>query len=121
MSPQRLDRAHGWFERYGAPLIFFSRFFPLIRAAFPYAAGVARMSYWKFVSLAALGSIIWIGGLGLLGRAVGHAWPSWRHHLEYVDYAAVAVLVIAILYFIVRRSRSDRGGSGGPAADAISD
>ena len=120
MSPARLNRAHHWFERYGAPVIFVSRLLPVVRAAFPYAAGVAEMPFWRFLSLATLGSIVWIGGLGVLGRAVGSQWQTWRHHLEYVDYVGAAVLVAAIVYLIVRR-RSDRNGSGEPAADVVSD
>jgi len=120
MSPARLDRAHRWFERYGSPVIFVSRLLPVVRAAFPYAAGVAEMPFWRFLSLATLGSIVWIGGLGVLGRAVGSHWQTWRHHLEYVDYVGAAVLVAAIVYLIVRR-RSDRNGSGEPAADVVSD
>jgi membrane protein DedA with SNARE-associated domain len=119
VSASGLDRAHSWFERYGTPAIFVSRMLPVVRAAFPYAAGVARMPFWRFFSLATLGSIIWIGGLGVLGRAVGSQWPTWRHHLEYVDYVGAAVLVAAIIYFIVRR-RSDRN-SGEPAADVVPD
>ena len=121
MSTSRLDRAHGWFERYGPPVIFVSRFLPFIRAAFPYAAGVAQMSYWRFIALATAGSIFWIGGLGVLGRAVGSNWQSWRHHLEYVDYAGVLVLVAAIVYLIVRRGRGDRDGSGEPTVDVVPD
>jgi membrane protein DedA with SNARE-associated domain len=121
MSPARLNRAHGWFDRYGAPVIVISRVLPFIRAAFPYVAGVAEMPYWRFLPLAAVGSVIWIGGLGILGREVGSQWQTWRHHLEYVDYAGAVVLVAAVVYLIVRR-RSDRNGSGGePAADAVSD
>lgn len=120
MSARRLNRAHQWFERYGAPVIFVSRMLPVVRAAFPYAAGVAEMPFWRFFSLATLGSIVWIGGLGVLGRAVGSQWPAWRHHLEYVDYAGAAVLVAAIVYLIVRR-RSDRNGSTEPAADVVPD
>ncbi len=119
VSASRLNRAHQWFERYGSPTIFISRMLPVVRAAFPYAAGVARMPFWRFFILATLGSIIWIGGLGILGRAVGSQWPTWRHHLEYVDYAAVAVVVVLIIYLIVRwRSRSR---SAEPAADVLPD
>jgi membrane protein DedA with SNARE-associated domain len=119
VSKSGLDRAHRWFEHYGDPVIFFSRLVPLIRAVFPYAAGVARMPYWRFLLLATAGSVFWIGGLAFLGRAVGSNWPTWRHHLEYVDYAALALLVLAIVYFFVRRNRSSRGGE--PAADAVSE
>ena len=90
ISPARLELAHSWFERYGAPVILVSRLLPFVRAAFPYAAGVAEMPYWRFLSFATIGSIIWIGGLGVLGKAVGSNWQSWRHNLEYVDYAVVA-------------------------------
>ncbi len=130
MSPARLERAHRWFDRHGAPVIFVSRFIPVVRAAFPYAAGAARMPFGRFVTLATLGSVIWITGLGLLGRAVGSNWQTWRHHLEYVDYVGAALVVFAIVYLIVRRrgSGSDDAGAqpraereGAPAADVVSD
>jgi membrane protein DedA with SNARE-associated domain len=125
VSRSGLDRAHRWFERYGSPVIFVSRLLPFIRAAFPYAAGVARMPYPRFVVMATAGSIVWIGGLGYLGREVGHQWQTWRHHLEYVDYVGAAVLVAAVVYLIVRWRRS-RGGADGapkpePAADVVAD
>ena len=116
VSPRRLERAHRWFERYGSPVIFVSRMIPLARAAFPYAAGVAEMPFWRFFLFATAGSIVWITGLGVLGREVGSSWQSWRHNLEYVDYAAVAILVGVIVYLVVRRIRN---GDGEPAADVV--
>jgi membrane protein DedA with SNARE-associated domain len=109
ISKRRLDRAHSWFGRYGAPVILVSRFIPFARAAFPYAAGVARMGYLRFLIFGTIGSIIWISALGVLGNAVGSNWESWRHNLEYVDYVGAALLVAAIAYLIVRIARSRRG------------
>ena len=106
ISQSRLDRAHRWFERYGAPVIVVSRCIPFARAAFPYAAGVARMGYVRFLIFATIGSIIWITAFGVLGNAVGSNWESWRHNLEYVDYVAAALLVAAIAYLIVRLART---------------
>ncbi len=108
ISQSRLDRAHRWFERYGAPVIVVSRCIPFARAAFPYAAGVARMGYVRFLIFATIGSIIWITAFGVLGNAVGSNWESWRHNLEYVDYVAAALLVAAIAYLIVRLARTRR-------------
>ncbi len=108
ISKQRLDRAHGWFDRYGAPVILVSRCIPFARAAFPYAAGVARMGYVRFVIFATIGSIVWISALGVLGNAVGSNWQSWRHNLEYVDYVGAALVVAAIAYLIVRIARNRR-------------
>jgi membrane protein DedA with SNARE-associated domain len=115
MSKRRLDLAHAWFERWGAPAIFFSRLIPVVRAAFPYVAGVAEVPFPRFFTLATLGSIPWIVGLAVLGREVGSDWQSWRHHLEYVDYIGAALVVAGIVYLIVRR----RGGRG-PTPDVAS-
>jgi membrane protein DedA with SNARE-associated domain len=116
LSHGRLDRAHRWFERWGAPTIFVSRFLPVVRAAFPYVAGAGEMPFWRFLPFATLGSVIWVSGLAVLGREVGSNWQTWRHHLEYVDYVGAAVLVGAIVYLFVRRSRPERTD---PAVDAV--
>jgi membrane protein DedA with SNARE-associated domain len=121
IRPGSIERAHAWFERWGTPVMFISRFLPFVRAAFPYAAGVARMPYWRCITMALLGSIIWIGGLGVLGREVGSQWQTWRHHLEYVDYAGALVVVAAIVYLIVRRVRRPSPPAPGTTVDAVSD
>lgn len=108
VSSRRLDRAHRWFERWGAPAVFFSRMIPFVRAAFPYAAGVAEMPFASFFGFAFFGSVVWISALGILGRAVGENWSTWRRHLEYVDYAVVAIVVLGIAWLIVRRVRSGK-------------
>ena len=117
INPRKLDRATRWFDRYGAMAVFVSRLIPGLRLVFPYAAGIAKMAYWRFIISAALGSILWITGLAFLGREVGHDWRSWRNHLEYVDYAVLGLIVLAIVYLILRRVR----GSRAAAVDAVSD
>jgi membrane protein DedA with SNARE-associated domain len=112
VDPRKLDRANRWFERRGAPVMFVSRLIPFVRAVFPYAAGVARMRFAVFFILSTLGSIIWIGALAIVGRAVGQSWQTWRHHLEYADYAAVAIALLLIAYWLVRRWRANQRGRG---------
>jgi membrane protein DedA with SNARE-associated domain len=106
VNPRKLERAHRWSERYGTPVIFVSRLIPFARAAFPYGAGIAEMPFVRFAAAALLGSIVWITGLAVLGRAVGSNWSSWRHHLEYVDYAVVALILVAIAYLLYQRRRA---------------
>jgi membrane protein DedA with SNARE-associated domain len=118
LSQSRLDRAHRWFERYGTWTVFVTRFVPVVRAAFPYAAGASKMPFARFITLSALGSVVWVSGLAVLGREVGRNWTSWRHHLEYVDYVGAALVVAAIVYLIVRRSRPGRGDA---AIDVVSE
>lgn len=119
LSAGRLGRTTAWFDRYGSLAVFVSRLVPGARFAFPYVAGIAKMAYWRFLLSAAAGSILWITGLGFLGRAVGSNWQSWRNHLEYVDYVFIALVVLAVVYLVLRRVRSTRGGP--PAVDAVPD
>jgi membrane protein DedA with SNARE-associated domain len=118
ISPRRLEVARSWFDRYGSPVIFVSRFIPGLRAVFPFAAGVSQMPYVRFLPFAALGSLGWILGLGLVGRAVGSQWKTWRHNLGYVDYIVVILLVAAVAYLIIRRFR---GRGAPPPADALAE
>jgi membrane protein DedA with SNARE-associated domain len=119
--PADLERAHGWFERYGTWVIVVSRWLPVVRAAFPYAAGVSRMSYPRFVAMATIGSIVWISFLGILGKAVGSQWQTWKHHLDIVDYIGVAVIVVAIVWGGYRWWRRAREDNQVRAVDAVRD
>ena len=110
LNAKRLTRAHAWFDRYGGAAVFISRLVPGARFAFPYASGIVKMPYWRFIAFAALGSIIWITGLGFLGREVGSDWRSWRNHLEYADYFFIALVALGVAYLILRRMRASRGG-----------
>jgi membrane protein DedA with SNARE-associated domain len=117
-KPADLDRAHRWFERYGSGTIVVSRWLPVVRAAFPYAAGVSRMAFGRFLAMATIGSIVWIGFLGILGRAVGHQWQAWRHHLDYVDYAGVAIIVVLVVWGTIRWVRHARAETAAAAGES---
>jgi membrane protein DedA with SNARE-associated domain len=101
-------------------VLLISRVLPVIRSAFPYAAGASEVPFGRFALLTTIGSIPWIAGLAVLGREVGSNWSSWRHHLEYVDYVGIVVVVAAIAYIIVRWRRG-RAARGNPAVDVAAD
>jgi membrane protein DedA with SNARE-associated domain len=111
VSTERLDRAHRWLENRGTPVIFFSRMIPFFRAVFPYVAGVAEVSFTRFLALTAAGSVIWMTALGIVGKAVGSNWETWRRHLEVVDYVVVALVVLGVVYLVIRRMRRPRVAS----------
>jgi membrane protein DedA with SNARE-associated domain len=116
VSKRTLDWADRWFERYGAPTVFFTRMLPIIRTFISLPAGVARMPFWRFSLLTLAGCVPWVFALGLIGRQVGANWTQWRDSLHYVDYTVAALIVIGITYLVIR-SRSRRGKDKA-AADA---
>src|SRR3954469_835972 len=48
--PDHLRRTEEFYEKYGARAIIYARFIPIIRTCTPFIAGVARMSYAKFLT-----------------------------------------------------------------------
>jgi membrane protein DedA with SNARE-associated domain len=114
LKPSHIEWADRWFERYGAPAVFFSRLLPIIRTFISLPAGVAKMPFWRFTVLTLAGCIPWVLGLALAGEAVGSEWESVRKKFDYVDYAVVALVVLGVVYLVMRRRRARRE----PAADA---
>ena len=117
IKPHHLRWADDWFERYGDATVFFSRMLPIIRTFISLPAGVARMPFWRFTVLTALGCIPWVFMLAFIGKQAGDRWESWKEYLHYIDYAVIAVVVLGLVWLLLRyrRRRNDA-----PAADASS-
>jgi membrane protein DedA with SNARE-associated domain len=103
---RRLDWVDSWFQRHGDVTVFFARLIPLVRAFISLPAGVAEMPLRRFIPLTLAGSVIWLSGLTLIGRAVGDNWERWHQRLAFLDYVVVVAAIVAIVYLVVQR----RGG-----------
>jgi membrane protein DedA with SNARE-associated domain len=105
IKPSHLQWADRWFEKYGDATVFFSRMIPVVRTFISLPAGVARMPFWRFTVLTALGCIPWIFMLTFVGKQAGDRWENWKDHLHYVDYAVVAAIVLGAIWLVVRSRR----------------
>jgi membrane protein DedA with SNARE-associated domain len=105
IKQSHLALADRWFDRWGAPAVFFSRMLPIVRTFISLPAGVARMPFWRFSVLTVLGCIPWVFALAFVGKQAADRWTSWRDSLHYVDYAIAALIVVGAIYLIVRRRR----------------
>ncbi len=69
----RWDRATDQLRRHGMLAVLVSRLLPVVRTVMPAVAGVARLSYPRFLTASALGAVLWSGfwvGLGSGARAL---------------------------------------------------
>lgn len=111
-----IDWADRWFDRHGDATVFFSRMLPIIRTFISLPAGVARMPFWRFSVLTALGCIPWVTALALLGKGVGSNWHKWKDHLQYLDYAVVVGVVALIVWALIRRRQRGSRAEEQPAS-----
>src|SRR3954453_23629485 len=105
IKPEHLAWADRWFERWGAPTVFFARLLPIIRTFISLPAGVARMPFWRFTILTLLGCIPWVFLLTFIGKQAGANWEDWKNSLHYVDYAVLAMIVIGAIWLFLRARR----------------
>ena len=74
IAPHELETAERFFERWGAPAVFFSRLLPVIRTFIAFPAGVARMKLLPFAAYTLAGSYLWCLGLAYVGMQLGQRW-----------------------------------------------
>ena len=106
LSPQKLDRAERWFDRWGDWAVFLGRITPVVRSFISIPAGVFRMKLGPYTILTLIGSAIWCFALAGCGWAVGKSYTRFHHAFDYVDVVVVAGAVAIAVYLVLRRRSS---------------
>lgn len=103
-----LPRAERLIDRYGGRAVFFGRFVAVLRETIAWAAGLAGLSWPRFLFWNALGGIVWATGVGLLAYFGGKALADSVS--RYGLYAAAGIIVAVVLVLVgprlIRRFRS---------------
>lgn len=109
LDQAKLDRAHAFFERYGARTVFIGRFIALLRSWAAVLAGVACMPFRTFMFYNALGGVVWATIFGTLGYTFGHNLPRLERYIGQVSLALVVLALIGAIGLIaVRAFRENR-------------
>ena len=103
---EHLRRTQAFYDRYGGVTIIIGRFVPIIRTFAPFLAGVAGMSYRRFLSFNVIGAILWITSLVYAGYLFGNI-PWVKNNLSLIVIGIVVVsLIPAVTTFLHdRKSR----------------
>lgn len=110
LTPERLDHAENWFERYGDLAVLISRVTPVVRSFISIPAGVVRMPLGRYTVLTTPGSALWAFALAGIGWALGASWEEFHHQFRYAEYAVAAAIVIVVVAALVRHRRASRLG-----------
>jgi len=103
-----LRRTQDFYDKYGGVTIIIGRFVPIIRTFAPFLAGVAGMTYRKFLPFNIIGGVAWITSLTYAGYVFGNI-PWVKDNLTLIVLAIVAVsLIPAASTFIAERRAGKR-------------
>lgn len=109
-----LDRAEGFFRRYGGLAVLVCRLLPVVRSFIALPAGIARMPLARFHIYTFLGSWPWCFALAWVGMKLGHAWdtdPRIKAVMHKADAVIVVAGVAAIVWFVWHRTRKARASA----------
>ena len=94
VDEDRLDRADGWFRRYGDWVVLFARVVPFARSVVSIPAGTMKMPALRFTALTALGSLAWNALLIGAGVVLGANWQRVETWIG--SYSNVVLIVAAV-------------------------
>jgi membrane-associated protein len=104
---RHLRQTQAFYDRYGGVTIIIGRFIPIIRTFAPFLAGVAGMTYRKFLSYNVIGAVLWIGLLVYAGYVFGNI-PWVKQNLSLIVIGIVVVSLIPAVSTFVRERRQHR-------------
>jgi membrane protein DedA with SNARE-associated domain len=117
LTPERLDRATGFFDRHGGKVITVARFIEGLRQANGIIAGTSGMHWRRFLLFNAIGAALWVALWTSIGYLSGsHIDTIYKHATRYSAYLAIATGALLLAYIARRvvRARRARARAGQP-------
>ncbi len=103
-----LRRTQAFYDKYGGVTIIIGRFVPIIRTFAPFLAGVAGMSYRRFLAYNIVGGILWVASLVYAGYIFGNI-PWVKQNLTFIVIGIVIVsLIPAVTTYLAERKAARR-------------
>ncbi len=116
LKRRHLDRTREFYERHGGKTIVLARFIPIIRTFAPFVAGVAVMSYGRFLAYNIAGGLAWVGIFVFGGFLFGNL-PVVRANFSYVIVVIIVLSVLPLVYEILKERARSRNAAPRAAGD----
>ncbi len=108
LSHEKIEKSEAYFNNHGLVATITGRLIPGIRHLISIPAGLAKMTYWKFLLYTTIGAGAWNCILAALGWYLHTIVPEEQlndkilEYGEYIKLAVIALVAIALLYFAVK-------------------
>ena len=123
LKQKYFDQTRAFFDHHGNKALVIGRFVPFVRTYVTVVAGVTRMPRRRFFLWSAIGAVLWVVSIMLLGYFLGRSVPWLRENIDYAVFAILAFSVVPIVYEWWRHKRTsspeaeDRDHDGRPDID----
>ncbi|ANB09158.1 hypothetical protein SAM40697_5202 [Streptomyces ambofaciens] len=101
-----LERTEEWFAKHGTKAVFLGRMVPIFRSLISVPAGLERMPLPTFLTLTAIGSLMWNAVLVMSGYWLGDQWDTVGDYVGVISKGVLVLVVAALAFYIVIRLRS---------------
>jgi membrane-associated protein len=105
LKKKYFDSTTAFFERHGSKALVLGRFVPFVRTYITVVAGVTQMDRRKFFQWSAVGAVLWIISITLLGYFLGAAFPAIGENIDYVTIVILLFTVIPLAYEAIKHRR----------------
>jgi membrane protein DedA with SNARE-associated domain len=105
LTPQKLDRAERWFQRWDVWAVLLGRITPVARSFVSIPAGVFESPFARYNLFTLIGNAVWCLALAAVGWALGSSWDTFHEDFRWVEYAVVAGIVVAVSFLVLRGRR----------------
>lgn len=119
LTPERLEKAEAWFERYGVLAIIFGRHIPGFRIPITVMAGVSRIQYRLFAPSVAVSTAIWAGVVLIIGINLGPHLANLLAAHAFLYFVWGALVLGLVLSIFIRQQLRKRRGAGGEAGRPV--
>jgi membrane protein DedA with SNARE-associated domain len=117
LTPDKLDRAERWFDRWGNFGVLVGRVTPVVRSFVSISAGVFQMPLGPYSLYTLVGSAVWAFAIAGAGYGLGSSYESFNHGFRYAEYAVVAGVLLGAAYLVYRWTKAARVSRRADTAD----
>lgn len=107
LRKEHLLQTQRFYDKYGGFTIIIGRFVPIVRTFAPFLAGVAQMSYSRFLAYNIVGGVAWICSMLYAGYLFGNI-PWVKANLSLIVIGIVVVSFLPLALRIWREHRAKR-------------
>lgn len=108
LNQEKVEKSEKYFNDHGMAATITGRLIPGIRHLISIPAGLAKMTYWKFLLYTTIGAGVWNCILAALGWYLHSVVPEdqleakLEEYGDYIKWGIIAIVLLVVVFFVVR-------------------